>query len=42
MFGKYNGFVSKARVSTCMHFLIPIHTTNLPTKDLLKMLAFFR
>jgi hypothetical protein len=22
MFGKYNGFVSKARVSACMHFLV--------------------
>ena len=22
MFGKYNGFVSKARVSTCMYFLV--------------------
>jgi hypothetical protein len=23
MFGKYNGFVSKARVSACMYFLVP-------------------
>jgi hypothetical protein len=22
MFGKYNGFVSKARVSACMYFLV--------------------
>jgi hypothetical protein len=22
MFGKYNGFVSKARVSSCMYFLV--------------------
>jgi hypothetical protein len=26
MFGKYNGFVSKARVSACMYFLVNIHT----------------
>jgi hypothetical protein len=24
MFGKYNGFVSKARVSACMYFLVNI------------------
>jgi hypothetical protein len=24
MFGKYNGFVSKARVSACMYFLVYI------------------
>jgi hypothetical protein len=24
MFGKYNGFVSKARVSACMYFLVPL------------------
>jgi hypothetical protein len=24
MFGKYNGFVSKARVSACMYFLVGI------------------
>jgi hypothetical protein len=24
MFGKYNGFVSKARVSACMYFLVSI------------------
>jgi hypothetical protein len=24
MFGKYNGFVSKARVSACMYFLVII------------------
>ena len=23
MFGKYNGFVSKAKVSACMYFLVP-------------------
>jgi hypothetical protein len=22
MFGKYNGFISKARVSACMYFLV--------------------
>jgi hypothetical protein len=25
MFGKYNGFVSKARVSACMYFLVLIY-----------------
>ena len=25
MFGKYNGFVSKARVSACMYFLVNIY-----------------
>jgi hypothetical protein len=25
MFGKYNGFVSKARVSACMYFLVIYH-----------------
>jgi hypothetical protein len=25
MFGKYNGFVSKARVSACMYFLVKIY-----------------
>jgi hypothetical protein len=25
MFGKYNGFVSKARVSACMYFLVGSH-----------------
>jgi hypothetical protein len=24
MFGKYNGFVSKARVSACMYFLVQV------------------
>ena len=24
MFGKYNGFVSKAKVSACMYFLVPL------------------
>ena len=27
MFGKYNGFVSKARVSACMYFLVVYHTS---------------
>ena len=26
MFGKYNGFVSKARVSACMYFLVTVYT----------------
>jgi hypothetical protein len=25
MFGKYNGFVSKARVSACMYFLVILY-----------------
>ena len=25
MFGKYNGFVNKARVSACMYFLVVIY-----------------
>jgi hypothetical protein len=25
MFGKYNGFVSKARVSACMYFLVLLY-----------------
>jgi hypothetical protein len=28
MFGKYNGFVSKARVSACMYFLVYIYFEN--------------
>ena len=28
MFGKYNGFVSKARVSACMYFLVIIYYTH--------------
>ena len=28
MFGKYNGFVSKARVSACMYFLVHIIIVN--------------
>jgi hypothetical protein len=28
MFGKYNGFVSKARVSACMYFLV-IHDNSI-------------
>jgi hypothetical protein len=28
MFGKYNGFVSKARVSACMYFLVDITENN--------------
>ena len=28
MFGKYNGFVSKARVSACMYFLVPKYRAN--------------
>ena len=27
MFGKYNGFVSKARVSACMYFLVVYRTS---------------
>jgi hypothetical protein len=29
MFGKYNGFVSKARVSACMYFLV-VNVLGLP------------
>ena len=29
MFGKYNGFVSKARVSACMYFLVSFTKSNL-------------
>ena len=28
MFGKYNGFVSKARVSACMYFLVMVFKKN--------------
>jgi hypothetical protein len=28
MFGKYNGFVSKARVSACMYFLVYIDNST--------------
>ena len=28
MFGKYNGFVSKARVSACMYFLVVLLTMS--------------
>ena len=31
MFGKYNGFVSKARVSACMYFLV--RTLNCPVSQ---------
>ena len=30
MFGKYNGFVSKARVSACMYFLVGVMKTIAP------------
>jgi hypothetical protein len=30
MFGTYNGFVSKARVSACMYFLVLLKETNKP------------
>jgi hypothetical protein len=29
MFGKYNGFVSKARVSACMYFLVTRRTSSI-------------
>jgi hypothetical protein len=29
MFGKYNGFVSKARVSACMYFLVYIEVSQI-------------
>jgi hypothetical protein len=29
MFGKYNGFVSKARVSACMYFLVIVTNVNI-------------
>jgi hypothetical protein len=32
MFGKYNGFVSKARISACMYFLVKgiyLHDTTI-------------
>jgi hypothetical protein len=29
MFGKYNGFVSKARVSACMYFLVRLMNNEL-------------
>ena len=29
MFGKYNGFVSKARVSACMYFLVSYNNLSL-------------
>jgi hypothetical protein len=35
MFGKYNGFVSKARVSACMYFLV-VHEANTKEKDVLQ------
>jgi hypothetical protein len=31
MFGKYNGFVSKARVSACMYFLVSCVTSKQDT-----------
>jgi hypothetical protein len=33
MFGKYNGFVSKARVSACMYFLVYIIKDNAREKE---------
>jgi hypothetical protein len=35
MFRKYNGFVSKARVSTCMYFLVfyQINPFSVPTME---------
>jgi hypothetical protein len=36
MFGKYNGFVSKARVSACMYFLVI--DIKLPTAVILLIL----
>jgi hypothetical protein len=32
MFGKYNGFVSKARVTACMYFLV--YTANISIGDI--------
>ena len=46
MFGKYNGFVSKAKVSACMYFLVyiiycwPVFARNLDHKDLINDIAF--
>jgi hypothetical protein len=34
MFGKYNGFVSKARVSACMYFLVYEFNTVLEVEDM--------
>jgi hypothetical protein len=34
MFGKYNGFVSKARVSACMYFLVDDKNENKNFKNM--------
>jgi hypothetical protein len=36
MFGKYNGFVSKARVSACMYFLVTPSILNKNSGDQLR------
>jgi hypothetical protein len=36
MFGKYNGFVSKARVSACMYFLVSDKTRQRVFRNSLK------
>jgi hypothetical protein len=40
MFGKYNGFVSKARVSACMYFLVDI--TKIGVQFFLQFIYGFR
>jgi hypothetical protein len=34
MFGKYNGFVSKVRVSACMYFLVSVSEFGPTTEEL--------
>jgi hypothetical protein len=36
MFGKYNGFVSKARVSACMYFLVKWGGSDMKNKGSLE------
>jgi hypothetical protein len=42
MFGKYNGFVSKARVSACMYFLVNVNIVvpcnSVSAADLIKLI----
>jgi hypothetical protein len=40
MFGKYNGFVSKARVSACMYFLVVLSTENTIKDKIMKIVHF--
>jgi hypothetical protein len=40
-FGKYNGFVSKARVSACMYFLVHSYKFVANSEDFTRYLTFY-